>query len=134
MKDKAKGPPPAKATAAAQTAAEVTTAQAGSPLAAFEPRHLAMLAWALGEQPPPSLTQRGGHAVAVGDGAGLALGQQQQQLGLGLDGPPAVAHRLLALVADQAAISCGAHDQANVVWALAQQVRAADFCCRRWCC
>ena len=75
-------------------------------LSSCQPRHLAMLAWALGNQRAPKFTsgRRGS------DGP--------------LDPPPMIGmvHNALDKVARQAVGKCGAADLANIAWALAQQV------------
>ena len=84
---------------------------------ACQPRHLAMLAWALGEQPRSQ--------------AALVLQDLKEERSLRDAGPAAVAegassvhlvHMALTSVARAAARTCTAHDMATVAWALAQQV------------
>ena len=95
---------------------------------ACQPRHLAMLAWALGEQPRSN--------------AALVLRDLKEERRLQQAGPAAMAegassvqlvHMALKSVARAAAGTCTAHDMATVAWALAQQVGGTlDWVGCRW--
>ena len=98
-----------------------------------QPRHLAMLAWALGEQQGAPGGWQEGLVGQQGATAGWQGELREQVAGFSQTGGGGcfdqrmMVHDALGRVAKEATGRCGAHDLANIAWALAQQVHLGMF-------